>query len=342
MRGPERKVSMEKTIEGHKKAGILQSDAAQKILAFGSLILLFLFFSIASPNFCTYDNIISILLMTCVNGILALAVTFVIITGGIDLAIGTVMTFGSVTAGVMVTNLGLPIIVGVIAAVIAGAFWGFVSGVMIAKLKLPAFIATLGVMMVTKGMNLVISGTKPIYFNDAPNFRKIATGSFINFGGGAYTVPNAIFIFAFMAILAAVILNKTKFGRYNLAIGSNEEATRLSGVDVVLWKTLVHTLCGAFCGVAGIVIAARLNSAQPALGPGYELDAIAAVVIGGTSMSGGSGTIIGTVIGAFIISVLQSGIRILSVPQEWQTVITGGVLILAVLLDLQRRKKKSS
>ena len=144
-----------------------------------------------------------------------------------------------------------------------------------------------------------------------------------------------------MIVIASIILNKTKLGRYDFAIGSNEEATRLSGVNVNAWKIAIYTLGGAFVGIAGIVMASRLGSAQPALGQGYELDAIAAVVIGGTSLSGGSGTILGTVIGAFIMSTLTNGLKVMAVPQQWQTVIIGGVLIVSVLLDLMRRKQKN-
>ena len=140
------------------------------------------------------------------------------------------------------------------------------------------------------------------------------------------------------AFFAAVLLNRTILGRYTFALGSNEEATRLSGVNVNFWKTMVYTVCGLFAGLGGVLMGARLNSAQPALGQGYELDAIAAVVIGGTSLSGGEGTVLGTIIGAFVMSVLTNGLRILSVPQEWQTVVTGAILIVAVYMDVIRRR----
>ncbi|MDF2597155.1 MAG: ribose transport system permease protein RbsC [Clostridia bacterium] len=322
-----------------EKKSVFNAANAQKFLAFGALIILLIFFTLASPFFLTFDNIVSIMLSTCVNGILALGIIFVIITGGIDLSIGTVMTFSSVMAGVTITNMGMPIWVGVLIAIFTGAFFGFLSGTIISRLKLQPFIATLGVMMITKGLSLVVSGTKPIYFSDTPSFRQIAAGSILKFGAeGKYSVPNGIFVFLVMAVIAAVILNKTKLGRYNFAIGSNEEATRLSGVNVAKWKTAIYALCGAFAGMAGIVMAARLDSAQPALGAGYELDAIASVVIGGTSMVGGEGTILGTVIGAFIISTLTNGLKVMGVAQEWQIVITGCVLVLAVLLDTMRKR----
>lgn len=334
-------VKKEGQANGDLKKSLLNPANLQKFLAFGALVILLVFFTIASPFFLTFDNIVSIMLSTCVNGILALGIIFVIITGGIDLSIGTVMTFSSVMAGVTITNMGMPIAVGVIVGVFTGAFCGFISGTVISRLKLQPFIATLGVMMITKGLSLVLSGTKPIYFSDTPMFRQITVGSILKFGAeGQFSIPNGIFIFFAMAIIAAIVLNKTKLGRYNFAIGSNEEATRLSGVNVVKWKTAIYSLCGAFAGVAGIVMAARLDSAQPALGQGYELDAIASVVIGGTSMVGGEGTILGTVIGAFIISTLTNGLKVMGVAQEWQIVITGLVLVLAVLLDTMRKRGK--
>ncbi|MBZ9686034.1 ABC transporter permease [Clostridium estertheticum] len=304
----------------------------QKLLAFGSLIAIFIAFSVVSPNFAKFDNIVGILLATAVTGILAVGITFVVITSGIDLSIGTVMAFSAVCAGLFITNMKLPIFVGVLGGIAAGGLCGFLNGTAIAKAKIPPFIATLGMMMITKGLSLVLSNARPIYFNDTPAFTKISTGT-------VFGIPNAVLIFFVVAIIASLILSKTVLGRYTVAIGSNEDAARLSGINVDKWKIIIYTLCGIFAGIAGIIMAARLNSAQPALGAGYEMDAIAAAVIGGTSLSGGEGTILGTVIGAFIISVLTNGLRIMSVPQEWQTVITGCIVILAVYMDIKRRRK---
>ena len=318
-----------------QKKNYFKSGAAQKLLALGALVLLILFFTLASPVFMTSSNVISILLATAVNGVLAVGVTFVIITGGIDLSIGTGMTFASVMTGVAVTFLGLPIFIGVIVGILTGALIGFINGFNVAKLKIPAFIATLGIMMVTKGLSLVVSGAKPIYFIDTPNFANISKATF-------FGIPSGVIIFFLAAILAHIILNKTIIGRFNFAIGSNLQATRLSGINTDRWLIVIHSITGAFVGLAGVIMAARLNSAQPALGQGYELDAIAAVVIGGTSLSGGKGTISGTVIGAFIMSVLLNGLRIMSVPQEWQTVLTGVIVIVAVFVDIYRRNKQST
>jgi ribose transport system permease protein len=322
-----------------QRRNLVRSDAMQRVLAFGALIAIFIVFSLASPNFLTFDNMKGILLATAVNGVLALGVTFVIITGGIDLSVGTVMTLAAVMTGVFVTFWGLPVPLGILAGLVTGMLAGFVNGTIIARMKVPPFIATLGVLYVAKGLALVISGLKPIYFNAAPEYNNFVMGSVLGTIIPGFDIPNMILIFLGAAVVASLILTKTVLGRYAFALGSNEEATRLSGVNVNFWKIAIYSVGGIFSGLAGVLIAARLNSAQPALGQGYELDAIAAAVIGGTSLSGGEGTILGTIIGAFIISTLTNGLRILSVPQEWQTVITGAIVILAVYLDVLRRRQ---
>ena len=281
----------------------------------------------------------NLLLQVSTVGIVATTMLFCLASGNFDLSVGTLMTFCAVITGVILTYLGLPLPLGIIGAILAGTLVGFTSGTIIAKLKVPPFIATLGMMLIMKGLSLVISGTRPIYFNDTPGFSQISLGSVVGSVIPGLPIPNGVLILFAVAILAAFILGKTALGRYTFALGSNEEAVRLSGVNVDRWKIAVYALAGSICGVAGLLIASRLNSAQPALGQGYELDAIAAVVIGGTSLSGGRGTVLGTLIGALIISVLANGLRILSVAQEWQTVVTGTIIILAVYADILRRRK---
>ncbi|MBY0161311.1 MULTISPECIES: ABC transporter permease [Paenibacillus] len=317
----------------------IKSGALQQVLALASLVVLVLFFTFSSSNFFQFSNIVGILLSTAVIGVLALGSTFVIITGGIDLSVGTVMTLSGVMTGVCITFWGLPVPVGILGGILTGALCGLLSGTAVAKMKIPPFIATLAMMMIAKGLALIISGAKPVYFNDAESFAEVSQGSVLGWLVPGLDIPNAVVIFFIAAILGYLILSKTILGRYNFALGSNEEATRLSGVNVGFWKIVIYTLTGAFTGLAGVMMASRLNSANPALGAGYELEAIAAVVIGGTSLSGGKGTIIGTVIGALIMSVLTNGLRILSVPQEWQTVVVGFVIILAVYADILRRRK---
>lgn len=323
--------------EHHTAAEVIGTslrERLQQFLAFASLIAIFVFFSIASPNFLNYGNVTAILFSTVVIGTLALGTTFVIITGGIDLSIGTGMALCAVISGVLIVNAGVPVPLGVLGAILFGGLIGLINGVNVSLLKLPPFIATLAMMLVAQGLALVISDSTPIYFSDDPSYTKISTGRLIP----GLDLPNAVLILAVIAVLAAVLLNKTVLGRYTYSIGSNEEATALSGINVRKWKIIIYTLAGLFTGLAGVMISARLGSAQPATGLGYELQAIAAVVIGGTSLSGGKGSIVGTVIGALIISVLNNGLQIMSIPQEWQNVILGCVILVAVYADMARKR----
>jgi ribose transport system permease protein len=306
----------------------------QQLLAFASLIVICAFFSVASPYFFTYDNFTAILFSTVVIGTLAIGTTFVIITGGIDLSIGTGMALCAVMSGVFLVNMDLPLVVGVLAAILFGGLIGLVNGINVAVLKIPPFIATLAMMLVAGGLALVLSNSAPIYFSDVAGYVEISTGNLIP----GVEFPSAVLVLIGAAVVAGVLLTKTVLGRYTYSIGSNEEATALSGINVRKWKIGVYAFAGLFIGLAGVMISARLGSAQPATGMGYELQAIAAVVIGGTSLSGGKGSVVGTVIGALIISVLNNGLQIMSIPQEWQNVILGLVILVAVYADMMRKR----
>ncbi len=321
------------------KSGFFTTAALQKAVAFVVLIALLAFFSLFAPNFATGSNMVGIMQATAVNGVLGVAVTYVIIAGGIDLSIGTMMTLTAVVAGIILTNLGMPLPFGIIGAIAAGAFMGAVSGWTIAELKIPPFIATLGMMQIARGLALVFSEAKPIYFNDTPSYQLLSPVSSISAIFPGIEIPNGVMIMFIVAIISSIVLTRTIVGRMIFALGSNEEAARLSGIKVNRWKILTYAICGGISGIAGLIVSSRLNSAQPALGLGYELDAIAAVVIGGTSLSGGRGTVMGTIIGAFIMSVLTNGLRVMGVQEEWKIVVTGVIIIVAVFIDIFLRKK---
>lgn len=321
-----------------ERVSFFATATAQRLLAFASLIVMLIMFSVLSPNFMQSSNMIAILQAASINGVLAIAVTLIIITGGIDLSVGTMMTFCAVITGIVLTNLGYPLGVGIAAALLTGATAGFISGICVTRMMIPPFIATLGMMMILRGLSLIMTEARPIYFNNTPGFDQISRGSLVGQVVPGLPLPNGVLILFGVAVAVSFVLNRTVLGRYTYALGSNEEAMRLSGVNTGAWKTAIYTLSGAIVGIAGLLIASRLNSAQPALGMGYELEAIAAVVIGGTSLSGGRGTVLGSLIGALIIAVLANGLRVLSVAQEWQIVAMGLIIIAAVYADQLRRR----
>ncbi|MBE3063790.1 MAG: ATP-binding cassette domain-containing protein, partial [Spirochaetes bacterium] len=308
------------------------AQAIQKAAAFLSLVLMIGFFSIGSPFFMAFDNLMTVILQTSVIGILAIGVTFVIIASGIDLSLGAVLAFSGMVIGKAV-NAGLPVWLSVICGILVATIMGLLNGVLVAKATLPPFIATLGVMMVARGLTLVVSEARPVYFLVAPSFKLISQGSL--FGA----VPYPIIYLLILALAASFVMRRLGIGRYIYGLGSNEMAVRLSGVNVDRVKIFTYSVCGLLAGVAGVVLTARLNSAQPAAGMSYELDAIAAAVIGGTSLSGGEGTILGTMIGALIMGVLKNGLNLMNVSQFWQQVAMGIVVIGSVYMDIVRRRR---
>lgn len=307
----------------------------QQLLALATLVVMVVAFSVASPFFFTSDNLIGILTAATVTGILALGTTFVIVSGGIDLSLGTGMILCGVMSGVFLTYWGWPTWLGVIGVILFGALLGTINGFNTAVLRIPPFIATLGMMLIAQGLSLVVSGTKPIYFPNHPDFQDLMNLSIIP----GQRFPLGVGIYVALIAIAIVVLSRTLVGRYAFSMGSNEEATELSGLNVRRWKVIIYSIQGLFVGLAGVLAASRLSSAQPTGGLGLELDAIAAVVIGGTSLQGGRGSMVGTVIGTLIVAVLTNGLRIISVPQEWQSVVIGCVILVAVYLDMLRRRK---
>ena len=308
----------------------------QQLFVFAALIVVFVFFMFAASNF-GLEIIPGILLQSAAIGTMALGATFVIATSGIDLSSGTGMTLVAVFAGIFLSGdwMNLPLGGGLMLILLVGALLGLVNGVNISFLGLPPFIATLAMMMAARGLALVLTNKSTISIKN-PDYKWLAAGELIP------GVANAIPLFIILAIIASVLLNKTLLGRYALAIGSNEEATRLSGVNIKLWKTLVYVVAGIFVALGAILYSARFGFVQPSEGVGFELYVIAAVVIGGTSLAGGRANILGTVVGALIMETLRKGMQMMGVAQEWQLVVTGIVVLIAVFVDNVRRRRAAA
>lgn len=319
---------MEAKISQNKNKQLDLKSLLIKYKSLVGLLLLIVVVSILSPSFLSTRNILNILRQTSVNAIIAAGMTFVILTGGIDLSVGSVLALSGAFAASLLAS-GQSIIVAVIAAIVVGAVVGFLNGFVIAKGKLQPFIATLATMTILRGITLVFTDGKPITLGSnalAMAFGKIGGGTILG-------VPSPVVITILVFITCYYILNYTKMGRYTYALGGNEEATKLSGLNTDRIKIWVYTISGILSAVAGIIITSRLYSAQPTAGTGYELDAIAAVVLGGTKLTGGKGKISGTIIGALIIGVLSNALNILDVSSYYQMMVKGIVILIAVLLD---------
>ncbi len=290
--------------------------------------------SILEPRFLTTGNLMTILRQTSINAVIATGMTFVILVGGIDLSVGSVLGFTGAIAATMISG-GTNIVVVILTVLILGTFIGFVNGSLITVGRLQPFIATLGTVTLLRGLLLVFSQGRPIGTGNTEGselFNAIGRGFF-----GPIPIP--VYLMLFIFIIAYYMLNHTRMGRYIYSTGSNEEATMYSGIKTNRVKLFVYAASGMMASIAGVLITARLGSAQPTAGAGYELDAIAAVVLGGTSMAGGIGTITGTAIGALIIGVLNNALNIMQVSSYYQDVAKGIVILVAVLMD---RKKKAS
>ncbi|MGL4417038.1 MAG: ribose ABC transporter permease, partial [Plesiomonas shigelloides] len=293
-----------------------------------ALLVLIAVVSFLNPNFFMLDNLLNILRQTSVNAIIAVGMTLVILTAGIDLSVGSVLALCGAVAATMV-GLELPVYVVIPAALALGAALGGISGVIIAKGKVQAFIATLVTMTLLRGATLVYTDGRPVStgFSDAADsFAWLGTGYL-------FGIPVPIWLMALVFIAAWYMLNHTRMGRYIYALGGNEAATRLSGINVDRVKIAVYALCGLLAALAGLIVTSRLSSAQPTAGTGYELDAIAAVVLGGTSLAGGKGRIMGTLIGALIIGFLNNALNLLDVSSYYQMIAKAVVILLAVLVD---------
>lgn len=301
---------------------------------FGTLIGLIglcLVLWILTPYFLTLSNLLNVAQQISIIAIIAVGMTFVIITAGIDLSVGSVLAFSGMVVG-SVLQAGAAIPIAVLVGLFVGVLSGCVNGMLITYGRLPPFISTLGMMSVARGAARLITKGRPISGFSEP-FRHLATGEVFN-------IPLPVIIMVGVYLTAYLVLARTKLGRYTYAIGGNEEAAILSGVNVKAYKIAVYGLCGMLSGLAAIILTARLNSAGPNAGIMYELDAIAATVIGGTSLMGGEGTITGTLIGALIMGVLRNGLNLLGISSYIQDIVIGAVIILAVLMDMALKKQR--
>lgn len=288
---------------------------------------------ILTPHFLTVSNLLNVVEQTSINAIVAVGMTFVILSAGIDLSVGSIVALSGVVLGTAL-QAGQPLVLALPLSFAAGAACGLANGALISWGRLPPFIVTLGTMSIARGAALLVTEGRPISGFDA-SFRSLATGR-VGF------LPAPVIVMAVVYLIAHVVLTRTTFGRYVYAIGGNEEATRLSGVAVRFHKTMIYGVSGLMSAVAAVVLTARLNSAQPIAGIMYELDAIAATVIGGTSLMGGDGTLGGTLVGALIMGVLRNGLNLLGVSSFLQQIVIGGVIVVAVLLDtLLKRKNRA-
>ena len=314
------------------KKTIDKKEIIDKYRSLIALVILVAVVSVLSPSFLTTKNIFNVLRQTSVNAIIAGGMTFVILTGGIDLSVGSILAIsGAVCASMLVS--GTNIVIAVLVALVIGGVVGFLNGFVIAKGKLQPFIATLATMTVLRGLTLVFTDGKPITLGSgdlAVAFGKIG-------GGNILGIPTPAIIMIAVFLVCGYVLNKTTIGRHTYALGSNEDAAKLSGLNTDKIKIAVYTISGILAAVAGIIITSRLFSAQPTAGESYELDAIAAVVLGGTSLTGGKGKISKTIIGALIMGVLSNALNLLDVSSYYQMMVKGVVILIAVLLD---RKNK--
>lgn len=311
------------------------------LLAPAALVILYIFFGFFGRNFFSYPALVNIIDAAYYIGFISVGVTFVIITGGIDLSVGTVMMAASIVGGTAYKSWGWPIGLSLLLIILVGIAFGAFNGVMVSRVGMPPFIVTLGTMMISMGVGSIVSNVQSATFPT----RAVADGWFKNFfkyiSEEGFTIPTGAFLLIGVVIISHVILKKTKMGRYIYAIGSNKEAARLSGVNVGRWEMMAYVVAGACAGIGGIAYAAIYTTVLPAAGQGFELYAIAGAVIGGTSLAGGVGTVFGTLIGVFIMSVLAVGLPAMDLQAHYQTFFTGVVVIGAVLLDMYRNRKAS-
>ncbi|HBC27211.1 MAG TPA: ABC transporter permease [Ruminococcaceae bacterium] len=323
-----------KKTETHRP--LLRTFGAQQVIVIGVIVVLFLFFSVASASFRRYTTVVTLCNYMYYILLMAIGVTFPLITGGVDLSIGTGIICYSIVGSYMISQKGMPVLGGMLVALLLALIIGFVNGIIIAKLDLPPFITTLCTMMIARGLGSILtgglSGVWPMAGSPGGWCRSIFK---ITVGGRV--IPIGMIWMILLVVIMSIVLRKTRIGRYIIAIGSNKEALRLSGVNVVKWQVAAYLISGLFAGLSAISYACTFTNITPGTGAGLELDAIGGAIIGGTSMTGGSGSIFGTFLGVLVISLLKTGLPYIGLQANWQQIITGMVLIGAVAIDMAKR-----
>lgn len=329
---------MENKKNAANRGPFLRVFGSQQGIVFAVTIILFLFFSIASPSFRRYTTIVTLCNYMYYILLMAIGVTFPLITGGVDLSIGTGLICYSIVGSYVISQKGAPVGVGMLVAVLMALIIGLMNGLVVAKLDLPPFIATLCTMMIARGLGSILtgglSGVWPMEGSGGGWCRSI-----FKITVNDQVIPIGILWMIILIVIMSVILRRTRVGRYIIAIGSNKEALRLSGVNVVKWQVIAYLISGLFAGFAAIAYACTFSNITPGTGAGLELDAIGGAIIGGTSMTGGSGSILGTFLGVLVISLLKTGLPYIGLQANWQQIITGLVLIGAITIDMAKRHK---
>ena len=319
-----------------KKSSLING---RELMVIGIIAAMVIVFSILSPTFRTYPTLVSVLDSVYYVALMAIGVTFPLITGGVDLSMGTGLVCYALVGGYMIVHKGMPVVVGILIAILIGVIIGLINGVLVAVMDLPPFLATLCTCMITRGLGPALCGgfgvSWPSALSEAGAFRKIF--KFTNASGTV--IPVGIILIVVLVILMSFVLNHTKMGRYTIAIGSNKEATRLAGVNVKFFHVMAYAICGLFAGMAGVAYSATYATIYPGAGAGFEMDAIGGAIVGGVSASGGSGTIFGAFLGVIVISLMKIGLPFIGLQANWQQIFTGLVLLAAVLVDVLKKKK---
>lgn len=329
-------------MENFKNNPLVKKIGFNRLVLIGVMILMYIVFSIGSGRVLGYANIMSAMNYMYFLGFLTLGVTFVIATGGIDFSIGPVMFCAALIGGRLLVKDGIPVIAALLVCMLVGAIFGVANGFLVAYMELPSFISSMALMMLAKGVGSVFTSTQSISWPQAADesgngwFRNL-----IRLKVGGTNIPTGLIWLLIVAIICAIILNNTKVGRYILCLGSNKEAVRLSGVNVKKWEMIAYIICGTLAGMAAIAYVGAYTTVSPGLGDNFNNEAIASCVMGGTSMSGGIASIGGSIIGVMIISLLQEGILAMGFQKDYQYVITGIIVLLAVYADVRSRRRKN-